>query len=202
MVYRKIVKPFFDFLLAALLLVIFSPLMLVVFVILTLENKNGAIFKQKRPGYKSKVFTIYKFRTMRDIPEYNENTKYDNLRLTKLGRFVRKYSIDELPQIWSIFKGDMSFVGPRPLLLKYLTLYNDRQLKRHNVKPGITGWAQVNGRNATTWEQRFAHDIWYVENQSFLLDIQIIFKTIYLVLAAKNINKVGHATMDEFKGNK
>ena len=159
------------------------------------------LFRQQRPGLDGKIFDIYKFRTM--INEKNENGELlpDEQRLKGIGKFIRSASLDELPQIFNVLKGEMSFVGPRPLLIEYLPLYNERQKKRHNVKPGITGWAQVNGRNAISWEQKFEYDVWYVENQSFWLDIKILWMTFLKVIKRSDISSDSSATMEKFMGN-
>src|SRR5699024_10634300 len=158
------------------------------------------IFKQTRPGLDGKPFDIYKFRSMSNDVDENGELLPDHLRMTKTGEFIRNTSIDELPQLFNVLKGDISIVGPRPLLMEYLPLYSDEQLKRHDVKPGITGWAQVNGRNAITWEDKFKLDVWYVENQSFSLDMYIIFLTIKNVLKRKDISADNHVTIEKFKG--
>ena len=156
------------------------------------------IFTQLRPGLYGKPFQIYKFRTMKDLRDTSGILLQDNLRLTKIGVFLRRYSLDELPQLFNVIKGDLSFVGPRPLLMEYLPRYTQEQARRHEVKPGITGWVQVNGRNAISWEEKFKLDVWYVDHQSFLLDIKIIWLTIIRVLKREGINADGHATMPEF----
>jgi len=160
------------------------------------------IFKQKRPGLNGKTFNFYKFRTMTNEKDENGNLLADKDRLTSFGKFLRKTSLDELPSLWNVLKGDMSLVGPRPLLMEYLPLYSDKQMRRHEVKPGITGWAQINGRNAISWEEKFKLDIWYVDNQSFWFDIKIIFLTIWKVLKREGISHSGFATMEKFKGSK
>jgi lipopolysaccharide/colanic/teichoic acid biosynthesis glycosyltransferase len=160
------------------------------------------LFRQKRPGLNEEIFGIYKFRTMTNDTDEDGNLLPDEQRLLGLGKTIRSLSLDELPQIFNVLKGDMSFVGPRPLLVQYLPLYNDRQKKRHDVKPGITGWAQVNGRNAISWEQKFEYDVWYVENQSFWLDIKILWLTFLKVVKRSDISQDGQATMEFFEGNK
>ena len=160
------------------------------------------IFSQERPGLNEKIFTIYKFRTMTDVKDENGDLLPDGIRLTKFGKFLRSTSLDELPQLFNVLKGHMSFVGPRALLVDYLPRYTDKQKRRHLVKPGITGWAQVNGRNAISWEQKFEYDLWYVEHQSFLLDIKIMFLTFIKVFKRSGVSSSGHVTMPRFKGNK
>ena len=164
-------------------------------------NQKNVFFFQSRPGKNERVFQIIKFKTMTDEKDQNGNLLPDEKRLTKMGKFVRKTSLDELPQLFNVLKGDMSFIGPRPLLVSYLTLYNDEQKKRHHIKPGITGWAQVNGRNAITWEQKFIFDVFYVNNISFTLDLKIFLLTIKKVLKSEGINTIGVATTESFKGN-
>jgi len=159
------------------------------------------LFRQKRPGYKEKPFYIYKFRTMSNTEKLHGKDLPDSERLTSLGEWVRRFSIDELPQLFNIVKGDLSFVGPRPLLMEYLPLYNERQRKRHDVKPGITGWAQVNGRNSVNWNERFELDVWYVEHKSMFLDMKIIFLTILRVISGSGVSQPGSKTMTKFKGN-
>ena len=159
------------------------------------------IFKQRRPGLHGKSFYVYKFRTMTDARDENGNLLPDEVRLTKTGKLIRKLSLDELPQLFNVLKGDISLVGPRPLLMEYLPLYTKEQARRHEVKPGITGWAQVNGRNAISWEEKFEHDVWYVDNQSFWLDIKILFLTVLKVFKSEGINQDGQATIEKFKGS-
>jgi len=158
------------------------------------------LFRQKRPGLGGKPFTMYKFRTMTDARGHDGALLPDAARLTRFGQFLRAASLDELPELLNVLKGDMSLVGPRPLLMKYLERYSPKQARRHEVRPGITGWAQVNGRNAITWEEKFNLDVWYVDNQSFWLDIKIIFLTIFKIFKREGINQQGQATMEEFKG--
>ena len=190
-----------DILCAFLGLVILSPLFLGVWVGLFIANNGKPFFYQRRPGKGERIFTIVKFKTMNDKRDANGQLLPDAKRLTTVGSFVRKTSLDELPQLLNVLKGDMSFVGPRPLLPEYLPLYNETQRKRHNVKPGITGWAQVNGRNAISWEQKFEYDLWYVERISLQLDLKILFMTIKKVFKSEGISGVGQATVDYFKGN-
>jgi len=198
--YKKIIKTFFDFTFSLLLLIIFSPVILIIFVIIFFSNNGKVFFLQKRPGYKSKPFKIVKFKTMRDTFDKEGNPLPDELRLTKIGAIIRSASLDELLQLINVLKGDMSLVGPRPLLMQYLSLYSPKQANRHNVKPGITGWAQVNGRNAISWEQKFKLDVEYVEKQSFLFDLKILWLTFLNVIQRKGISADGHVTMEEFKG--
>jgi undecaprenyl phosphate N,N'-diacetylbacillosamine 1-phosphate transferase len=160
------------------------------------------LFRQYRPGYKESIFGIYKFRTMTNDKDEYGNLLPDEKRILRLGKFIRSSSLDELPQLLNVLKGEMSFVGPRPLLVEYLDLYNTDQKRRHDVKPGITGWAQVNGRNAISWEQKFSYDVWYVENQSFLLDIKILWMTFLKVIKRSEISSSTSATMEKFEGTK
>jgi lipopolysaccharide/colanic/teichoic acid biosynthesis glycosyltransferase len=198
--YIKYIKYIIDLLISTLILVIFSPLILIVTICLFISNKE-VFFIQERPGKNGKFFSIIKFKTMNDKKGFNGELLPDNERLFLFGKIVRKLSIDELPQLINVIKGEMSIVGPRPLLKEYLPLYNIEQTKRHNVKPGITGWAQVNGRNSISWKNKFDLDIWYVDNVSLLLDIKIIFLTIKKVLVAENINTDQNNTMPKFTGN-
>ncbi|GAA5031049.1 sugar transferase [Marivirga lumbricoides] len=201
MSYKKLIKPFFDRLFALLALVISSPIFLIVALLLAIFQDGKVFFKQKRPGRNEKVFLLVKFKTMRDDVDQNGELLPDEQRLTWIGKLVRKTSMDEIPQLLNILKGDMSFVGPRPLLLEYLPLYNETQKRRHEATPGISGWAQVNGRNTIGWQQKFDLDVWYVEHQSFWLDLKIIFLTIFKVFKAEGISSEGVATMEKFKGN-
>ncbi len=185
---------------AVLGLVLLSPVMLVVAVAIRLTMGSPVLFRQVRPGLHGKPFTMYKFRTMLDLWDDQGNLLPDGLRLTGLGRFLRKTSLDELPELVNVLKGEMSLVGPRPLLMEYLERYSPEQARRHEVKPGITGWAQVNGRNALTWDEKYALDVWYVDHWSFWLDIKILFRTVWRVLRREGISFEGHATMPEFKG--
>ncbi len=198
--YRNYIKPVADFLISLLLLVCFSPVIILTMVFLCFSNKGKIFFVQQRPGYKGRPFLIIKFKTMVDAYDQNGNLLPDEQRITKFGRVVRSTSLDELLQLVNVLKGEMSLVGPRPLLMQYMSRYSLEQAKRHDVKPGITGWAQVNGRNAISWEQKFKFDIQYVEKQSVLLDIKIIYMTCVNVLKRKNINAANHATMEEFMG--
>ena len=198
--YKNIVKPIVDFWSALFLLVILSPIILLTIFLLAFANKGSVFFFQQRPGLNSLPFKIIKFKTMRDTYDENGNPLADELRLTKVGKFVRSASIDELLQLINVLKGDMSLVGPRPLLMQYLERYTLVQARRHEVKPGITGWAQVNGRNALSWEKKFKLDVEYVENVSFSLDLKILWMTFLNVVQRKGISADGHATMEEFSG--
>ncbi len=187
---------------STLLIIICSPIFLVIFFIVKKKLGSPVIFRQKRPGLNSKVFNVYKFRTMNDAYDEQGELLPDAVRLTSFGKLMRKLSLDELPQLWNVLKGDMSFVGPRPLLIEYLPLYNERQARRHDVRPGITGWAQVNGRNAISWEQKFEYDVWYVENRSLWLDFKILLLTVKKVFVSEGISAEGHVTIEKFKGDK
>ena len=195
-------KSLFDKTLALFLIILFSPIYIVVSLLIFLKMGSPILFRQKRPGYKEKIFGIYKFRTMTNDTDKNGNLLPDDKRLVGIGKFIRSTSLDELPQLFNVLKGDMSFVGPRPLLEEYLPLYNEKQKRRHDVKPGITGWAQVNGRNAISWEQKFDYDVWYVDNQSFWLDIKILWLTFLKVVKRSDISSTNHATMEKFEGSK
>jgi lipopolysaccharide/colanic/teichoic acid biosynthesis glycosyltransferase len=198
--YKYIIKPLADFFAALILLIFLSPIILLTAILLFISNKGKVFFFQQRPGLNNKPFNIVKFKTMRDAFDNNGVPLPDELRLTKVGNFVRSASLDELLQLVNVVKGDMSLVGPRPLLMQYLPRYSAEQAKRHDIKPGITGWAQVNGRNAIGWEQKFKYDVEYVEKQSFLLDFKILYLTFINVLKRKGISADGHVTMEEFKG--
>ena len=200
--YAKYIKVGIDRLLALLLLVFALPLIILVSALIFTMMGKPILFKQKRPGYKGNIFSIYKFRTMTNEVDSRGNLLEDRARLSKMGRFIRGTSLDELPQLLNILKGDMSFVGPRPLLEEYLPLYNKIQKKRHDVKPGITGWAQVNGRNAISWEEKFEYDVWYVDNQSFVLDVKIMWMTFLKVLKRSDVNATSTITMEKFKGSR
>ena len=199
--YSKLIKRFMDFLIAALSIIIFSPLLIILAIFVRVKLGGPVIFKQERPGLNGKVFKLYKFRTMTDAKDENGNLLDDEYRLTSFGKKLRSTSLDELPELYNILKGDMSIVGPRPLLVKYLPLYSDEQKRRHDVRPGLTGLAQVSGRNAITWTEKFNKDIEYVDNVSFGLDVSIFFKTIYCVLKREGINSDSAATMEDFTGN-
>ncbi|MFJ8234249.1 sugar transferase [Ureibacillus sp. NPDC094379] len=194
-------KRIIDLIFSLTLLILLSPILILVFILARKFLGSPVIFEQGRPGLNGKIFHVYKFRTMSDERDENGELLPDSIRLTKFGQFLRKLSLDELPQLWNVLKGDMSFVGPRPLLVEYLPLYSDRQARRHEVRPGITGWAQVNGRNAISWEQKFEYDVWYVENQSLFLDLKILFLTVKKVFISEGINQQGHATIEKFKGS-
>jgi undecaprenyl phosphate N,N'-diacetylbacillosamine 1-phosphate transferase len=199
--YKHLVKPFFDCISAAIGLVLLSPLFILVTIFLAFANDGKPFFFQLRPGKNGKIFKIVKFKTMNDKKDANGKLLPDAERLTKIGAFVRRTSLDEIPQLINVVKGDMSIIGPRPLLTHYLHLYNDFQNRRHEVKPGITGWAQVNGRNAISWDQKFAYDVWYVDNISFTLDVKILLKTIIKVIKSDGINAADAATIEPFDGN-
>ena len=194
-------KNIFDRTLALVLILLFSPIYLIVLLLIWWKMGLPILFKQKRPGKDGKIFEIYKFRTMTNDKDENGELLPDDQRLVGIGKVIRSTSLDELPQLFNVLKGDMSFVGPRPLLIEYLPLYNERQKKRHDVKPGITGWAQVNGRNAISWEQKFEYDVWYVEHQSFWLDVKIFWITFLKVVKRSDISSNTSATMEKFKGN-
>ena len=199
--YKLLVKPLFDFLLSVIGLVILFPLFFVITILLFFANNGKPFFFQSRPGKNGKIFKIVKFKTMNDKKDAQGKLLPDAQRLTAVGKFVRKTSIDELPQLINVVKGDMSLIGPRPLLTHYLHLYNDFQNRRHEIKPGITGWAQVNGRNAISWDKKFEYDVWYIDNMSLLLDIKIIFKTVLKVFKRDGINTTNAATTEPFNGD-
>ena len=196
-----VIKRSLDILTAGLGLLILSPLLIVIFLLILIQMGRPIIFKQMRPGLNGKPFYMYKFRTMTNEKDEQGNPLSDEQRLTRLGRFLRSTSLDELPELFNVLKGDMSLVGPRPLLMQYLERYTPEQARRHEVKPGITGWAQVNGRNAITWEEKFDLDVWYVDNWSLWLDIRILFLTLVKVLKREGISADGWATMPEFTGS-
>ena len=195
-------KSIFDKTLALFLIILFSPIYIVVSLLIFFKMGSPILFRQKRPGYKEKIFGIYKFRTMTNEKDVDGNLLPDEKRLVGIGKFIRSTSLDELPQLFNVLKGEMSFVGPRPLLEEYLLLYNEKQKRRHDVKPGITGWAQVNGRNAISWEQKFDYDVWYVDNQSFWLDIKILWLTFLKVVKRSDISSSTSSTMEKFTGSK
>ena len=195
-------KNLFDKTLALFLIILFSPIYIVVSLLIFFKMGSPILFRQKRPGYKEKIFGIYKFRTMTNEKDEFGNLLPDDKRLVGIGKFIRSTSLDELPQLFNVLKGEMSFVGPRPLLEEYLPLYNEKQKRRHDVKPGITGWAQVNGRNAISWEQKFDYDVWYVDNQSFWLDIKILWLTFLKVVKRSDISSSTSSTMEKFTGSK
>lgn len=195
-------KRLFDLFVSLSLSMLFSFLIIIVAVLVRFKLGSPILFKQQRPGLHGKPFFLYKFRTMTDETDSEGNMLPDNVRLTKFGKFLRKYSLDELPQLVNVIKGDLSLVGPRPLLMEYLDLYTEEQAKRHNVRPGITGWAQVNGRNAISWEEKFDFDVWYVKNRTFFLDMKILLLTVKKVSKSEGINQVGHVTIEKFTGTK
>lgn len=200
--YRNGIKRVLDFCLALIALLVLSPLLLGITIWLHFANKGaGAFFTQERPGKDEKIFKLYKFKSMTDERDADGKLLPDAERLTPVGRFIRKTSLDELPQLWNVLRGDMSFVGPRPLLVQYLPLYSKEQARRHEVRPGITGWAQVNGRNTISWQAKFKHDVWYVDHISMTLDMKIILMTVEKVLRRKDISSETNVTMDEFTGN-
>lgn len=198
--YRNLLKPACDFILSLTILILTSPIIFLTTLLLFVINKGKPFFFQQRPGKHERIFHVIKFKTMVDKKDERGLLLPDADRITWLGNIVRKSSIDELPQLINILKGDMSLIGPRPLLIQYLSLYNEKQKRRHEVKPGITGWAQVNGRNTISWEQKFDYDVWYVDNLNFLLDVKIIWLTISKVFKFENISADGHATMQKFTG--
>ena len=198
--YKTLLKPLLDFTAALTGILLLSPIFLLVTLGLFVSNNGKPFFFQLRPGKNGKIFKIVKFKTMNDKKDHEGNLLPDAKRLTKIGSFVRKTSLDELPQLFNVLKGEMSLIGPRPLLVEYLPLYSEEQNRRHEVKPGITGWAQVNGRNAISWEDKFKYDVWYVDNASFLVDMRILFLTIKKVLGSENISSKTSLTIEKFKG--
>lgn len=200
--YQKYIKRLLDIAISFTALLVLSPVLLVVAVLVRTRLGSPVIFHQDRPGYREKVFRLCKFRSMTDARGADGELLPDAVRLTRFGKALRATSLDELPELWNILKGDMSLIGPRPLLVKYLPLYNESQRRRHDVKPGLTGWAQVNGRNAITWEQRFEYDVYYVDHISFLMDLKILFQTVAVVLRHRDINSATDATMEAFTGTK
>ena len=199
--YKTLIKPFFDIVCALIGLILLLPIFVAVTILLFFANEGRPFFIQIRPGKNGKIFKIVKFKTMNDKKDSNGNLLPDGDRLTAVGSFVRKTSLDEIPQLLNVVIGDMSIVGPRPLLTTYLHLYNDFQNRRHEVKPGITGWAQINGRNAISWDKKFELDVWYVDNTSFLIDIKILFLTIQKVVKRDGINAADSATTEPFQGS-
>ena len=191
----------FDTVVALLALILLSPILLTLAIAVWTRLGSPVFFQQVRPGRDGKPFQLIKFRTMSDERDENGALLPDAERIPPFGRFLRATSFDELPEIWNVLKGEMSLVGPRPLLMEYLPLYSQEQSRRHEVRPGVTGWAQVNGRNALSWEDKFELDVWYVDNQSFWLDLRILFKTFFQVLRRENISQEGHATMEPFRGS-
>lgn len=200
--YQKYIKRLLDIIISFTALVILSPVLLIVAVLVRIKLGSPVIFHQDRPGYHEKVFKLCKFRSMTDARDENGNMQPDEVRLTKFGKALRATSLDELPELWNILKGDMSLIGPRPLLVKYLPLYNEFQRHRHDVKPGLTGWAQVNGRNTISWEQRFEYDVYYVNHISFWMDLKILFQTVAVVFRHNDVNSATDATMEAFTGTK
>ncbi len=199
--YKYMLKRILDLLISIIGFIILSPVFLIVTLLLAISNKGKPFFFQSRPGKDEKIFKVIKFKTMNDKKDDQRKLLPDSDRLTGIGSFVRKTSLDEIPQLLNVIKGDMSLIGPRPLLVQYLPLYNEKQKRRHEVKPGITGWAQVNGRNTVSWQKKFEYDVWYVDHLSFLLDIKIIFMTFIKVFKGEGISAEGQSTMTVFKGN-
>lgn len=197
-IYRKYIKRFIDIIISFAFMICFFWIYILLAILVKLKLGSPVIFRQKRPGLNEKIFTMYKFRTMTDEKDEQGNLLSDKDRLTKFGKFLRSTSLDEIPELWNVIKGEMSLVGPRPLLVSYLAKYNEYEKRRHEVRPGITGWAQINGRNNTTWSDRFKNDIYYVENVSFLLDIKIVTQTFLKVIRRKDINQSEDMTMKDF----
>jgi undecaprenyl phosphate N,N'-diacetylbacillosamine 1-phosphate transferase len=201
-VYRFLLKPIFDFLIAFFIVILISPLLIIVTISLHLANEGaGSFFIQERPGKDGRIFKVVKFKTMTDERDDNRKLLSDELRLTKIGKFIRSTSIDELPQLFNVLKGDMSLIGPRPLMVKYLPLYSPEQARRHEVRPGMTGWAQCHGRNAISWKEKFELDVWYVDHVSFITDVKIVILSIVKILKREGINSATSATMEAFTGN-
>ena len=200
--YAKYFKRILDFLLSLIALLVLSPILIIVAILVRVKLGSPVIFKQQRPGKDEKIFTLYKFRTMTNKKDENGNLLPDSERLTKFGKTLRSTSLDELPELFNILKGDMSIVGPRPLLVEYLKLYNEEQKHRHDVRPGLTGLAQISGRNSISWNKKFKEDIFYINNITFIMDIKIIFKTITKVFKREGISQINNDTMEKFKGNK
>lgn len=200
--YKHFFKRLFDFLVALVAFIVLSPIFIILTLLLLIANNGSAFFFQERPGKHGKIFKVFKFKTMNDKKDAEGNLLPDADRLTSLGKFIRKTSLDEIPQLVCVILGDMSLVGPRPLLKEYLPLYNERQKRRHEVTPGITGWAQVNGRNAISWEQKFEYDVWYVDHLSFMLDMKILLMTIQKVVKPTGISSDTSVTMEKFTGSK
>ncbi len=199
--YRLFIKRSLDFCISLILLIIISPIFVLLIIFLAFANKGKPFFIQKRPGKDEKIFSIVKFKTMNDKKDKHGNLLPDKERFTTVGNFIRKTSLDEIPQLINVLKGDMSLIGPRPLIIEYLPIYNKTQKKRHNVRPGITGWAQVNGRNSIAWKQKFEYDVWYVEHFNFLLDLKIIGLTLKKVLQKEDVNLSEEQTSEYFNGN-
>lgn len=198
--YKSLFKPIIDFSLSLIGFIVLSPIFLIITLFLIIANNGNPFFLQQRPGKNNKIFKVVKFRTMNNKKDSNGNLLPDVDRLTSIGKFVRKTSLDEIPQLLNVIKGDMSLIGPRPLLIEYLPLYDEKQARRHEVRPGITGWAQVNGRNAISWEEKFELDVWYVDNISLPLDIKILTLTIQKVFKSEGISSQTSATMEKFEG--
>jgi len=194
-------KRFFDFCISIIILILFSPIILTVAILVRIKLGSPIFFKQQRPGLHGKPFYFYKFRTMTNDKDANGELLPDEYRLTSFGKLLRRTSLDEFPQLINVIRGDISLVGPRPLLMDYLALYTKEQARRHLVRPGITGWAQINGRNSISWEQKFELDVWYVKNRTFLLDLKILFLTLYKVVKSQDINQPGNVTVEKFKGS-
>ncbi len=201
MLYKYFIKRIFDFIVASIGLVILSPIFLTITIVLYFANNGKPFFFQSRPGLNGKLFNIIKFKTMNDKKDSNGNLLPDAERLTATGAFIRKISLDELPQLINVLKGDMSLIGPRPLLPQYLSLYNERQKRRHEVRPGITGWAQVNGRNAISWKKKIELDVWYVDHLNFMTDLKVFLMTFKKVFKSEGISQEGQATTEAFNGN-
>jgi len=200
--YRKFGKRALDIILAGLLFLVLCPLFLFLFVVLSVAHQGDPFFKQPRPGKNEKVFNILQFKTMTDSCDEHGNLLSDQERLTTLGKFIRKSSLDEIPQLLNVLAGQMSLIGPRPLLVDYLELYNENQKRRHLVLPGVSGWAQINGRNTISWEEKFDFDVWYVENFDLQLDLKILFITFFNVLQGKGVSQTGHVSMGRFEGTR
>lgn len=199
---KNAVKRLFDIVLSLILIIVLSPVLLASYILVKSKLGSPAIFRQERPGKHDKIFTMYKFRSMADARDESGELLPDEIRLTRFGKLLRKTSLDELPELFNILKGEMSFVGPRPLLAQYLERYTPQQARRHEVKPGLTGWAQINGRNAISWNEKFQLDVWYVDHWTLLLDVKILFLTIGKVIKREGVSAAGEATMSEFMGDK
>ena len=201
MIYNSTIKPIFDFVISLFALILMSPIILLTTLFLTISNSGRPFFTQTRPGKNARLFKVIKFKTMNEKKDTHGYLLPDAQRLTSVGKFIRSTSLDEIPQLLNVLKGDMSLIGPRPLLIEYLPLYNKEQARRHEVKPGITGWAQVNGRNTISWEQKFKYDVWYVDHCNFSLDLKILLKTIEKVFKSEGISQEGQATAEKFLGS-
>lgn len=198
---KRLIKRFLDIILSLALIAVLSPALILIYVLAKVKLGSPALFKQERPGLHERIFVLYKFRSMTDAKDAEGNLLPDSDRLTGFGKFLRSTSIDELPELYNILKGDMSFVGPRPLLVQYLQRYDKEQARRHEVRPGLTGWAQVNGRNAISWKEKFEMDVWYVDHWSLWLDMKILIMTVAIVLKRSGVSAEGEATIKEFMGN-